>query len=603
MSLSQISYPKFQAVGPNGPLSGYLVYTYVTGTTTLSSTWLALAGGDGNLNANPIVLDSNGEAVVFLDQSINYKFVIKHPTTLATHETIDPVIPISNPSSGQLDLFGNLNIKNYSIVDNALVPYFTFTTTASAVNSILVRNAATGSGPTLTAQGSDTNIDITLRGKGTGLPLFPDGAKIGGVALSGTAAAGKVWVASSSTAAAWDYVTRIGGVTISGTPSSGMVPVASSSSAAAWATPITTIISGITVNEGASTGYVLTATSSSAATFQIRPDELGPNLVTNGRFRISQLATSWSAVTTADVHLADRWLYIGAATSKADISVVARTGGLSAWLQVVTYASGSFPGTVVIAQVIPVNSTGTLLGKYLTVSFDISSPDDYQGTVSVKATCAGTADTSANYLAALNPTAAENATASGAPAGSLARYWGTSSSAITYTGSGIWLTISIPPAATAKTVQISNIQVQLSNTSRAAGGHTVPVYQDVPYSDELNECKRFYQKSFLIATAPAQNAGATTGEVIFLATAAGAAQDNSPMVQFPVEMKSTPTLTLYNPSAASAQVRDESAAVNCTAAGTYNSTTRGFLVYCTGNAATAVNNLLGFHYVADSRLP
>jgi hypothetical protein len=43
-----------------------------------------------------------------------------------------------------------------------------FTTTASAVNEITVTNAATGNAPELSATGGDTNIDLKLKGKGTG---------------------------------------------------------------------------------------------------------------------------------------------------------------------------------------------------------------------------------------------------------------------------------------------------------------------------------------------------------------------------------------------------------------------------------------------------
>jgi hypothetical protein len=46
---------------------------------------------------------------------------------------------------------------------------FIFTTTASAVNEITFANAATGGSPTFTASGGDTNIDINLVAKGTGV--------------------------------------------------------------------------------------------------------------------------------------------------------------------------------------------------------------------------------------------------------------------------------------------------------------------------------------------------------------------------------------------------------------------------------------------------
>lgn len=60
-----------------------------------------------------------------------------------------------NPSSIQInDANGNEVIKT--------------ATTASAVNEITVTNAATGNGPTISATGDDTNIDINLTPKGTG---------------------------------------------------------------------------------------------------------------------------------------------------------------------------------------------------------------------------------------------------------------------------------------------------------------------------------------------------------------------------------------------------------------------------------------------------
>jgi hypothetical protein len=45
---------------------------------------------------------------------------------------------------------------------------FKITATGSAVNEFTVANAATGAGPTLSATGGDTNIDINITPKGTG---------------------------------------------------------------------------------------------------------------------------------------------------------------------------------------------------------------------------------------------------------------------------------------------------------------------------------------------------------------------------------------------------------------------------------------------------
>ena len=45
------------------PLSGGKVYTYAAGTTTPQTTWSDAAGTVAN--ANPVILDSRGEASIF----------------------------------------------------------------------------------------------------------------------------------------------------------------------------------------------------------------------------------------------------------------------------------------------------------------------------------------------------------------------------------------------------------------------------------------------------------------------------------------------------------------------------------------------------------
>lgn len=70
------------------PLSGGQLFTYVAGTTTPASTFTDESGATPN--ANPVVLDSEGRADVWLSASTNYKFILKDADDV-TIWTVDDV--------------------------------------------------------------------------------------------------------------------------------------------------------------------------------------------------------------------------------------------------------------------------------------------------------------------------------------------------------------------------------------------------------------------------------------------------------------------------------------------------------------------------------
>lgn len=73
-------------------------------------------------------------------------------------------------------LGGMLDVNGFALGDGTL-ELLKFVETGAAVNEVTITNAATGSGPTVSATGDDTDIDLNLAGKGTGVP------KIGGAAI------------------------------------------------------------------------------------------------------------------------------------------------------------------------------------------------------------------------------------------------------------------------------------------------------------------------------------------------------------------------------------------------------------------------------------
>lgn len=92
-----LSPPKFRAFDANGdPLNAGQVSTYIAGTTTPLASYPtyadALAGT--NANANPVVLDANGEAAIFLTNRL-YKIVVASSVASGsvTQYTVDSVGP------------------------------------------------------------------------------------------------------------------------------------------------------------------------------------------------------------------------------------------------------------------------------------------------------------------------------------------------------------------------------------------------------------------------------------------------------------------------------------------------------------------------------
>ncbi len=93
-------YPKYKAWKANGvsPAVGYYLYTYESGGTTIPKATYSDAELQ-HAHTNPIVLDSNGEADIFLGPG-SYRFDLKTPLG-ALINTFDPVTD-SIPST---DLF------------------------------------------------------------------------------------------------------------------------------------------------------------------------------------------------------------------------------------------------------------------------------------------------------------------------------------------------------------------------------------------------------------------------------------------------------------------------------------------------------------------
>lgn len=116
---------------------------------------------------------------------------------------------------------------------------------------------------------------------------------------------------------------------------------------------------------------------------------------------------------------------------------------------------------------------------------------------------------------------------------------------------------------------------------------------------ELAACQRYYLKSYNQATAPA-TASNTVGNTGYSAIST-TSTNNRWNVRFPVNMRVTPTVTVYSTSSGtSAKIYNEQAAVDVDAATQYIGES-GFHLYTSSGTPTVGHQLLA-HYVASAEL-
>ena len=98
-SLSPNVKARFFITGTNRPLAGGLLYTYLVGTTTPAATY---SDNLGTPNTNPIVLDADGECDLYLDDSVNYRMILKNSAGVTQFDE-DRVSSINSAQLAALD--------------------------------------------------------------------------------------------------------------------------------------------------------------------------------------------------------------------------------------------------------------------------------------------------------------------------------------------------------------------------------------------------------------------------------------------------------------------------------------------------------------------
>ena len=140
--------PKLQFFGTDGlPLVGGKLYTYAAGTTTPIATYTD--NTQASLNTNPIILDSAGQANVWLADSITYKYTLTDADNVPLF-TVDYVsVPVTANSFASPPAIGS-GVPNEGTFTNLnVVDLLTLESTGAAILNV----GTTGERPAVAEEG------------------------------------------------------------------------------------------------------------------------------------------------------------------------------------------------------------------------------------------------------------------------------------------------------------------------------------------------------------------------------------------------------------------------------------------------------------------
>lgn len=324
------------------------------------------------------------------------------------------------------------------------------------------------------------------------------------------------------------------------------------------------------------------------------------NACPNGDFDIWQRgaggAASIAVASGTTAYTVDRWYIVTGTAQNHTISQQAGLTSQSRWSCRVQRDSGQTGAVGALAFGCPLDldEVIALRGRRFTLSATISTGADWSptsgqltmgfnigtGAAAAKRSSGGgfTADT---QVAATNLTIAAGTAA--------ARYSVTGSGTVSTSATQGEVYFVWTPVGTASTndwFQVDEVQLEV--------GPAVTFFDRRPIAVQMTECQRHYQKSFPYATAPAQSGGVTGGTNVYLGT--GQSGTNGTTIVLPVVMRTTPSVTTYNPSAGNANVRDTTNSADRTiTVGTLSDHTIPF-TFASGVAAST--NVV--HWAADA---
>jgi hypothetical protein len=329
-------------------------------------------------------------------------------------------------------------------------------------------------------------------------------------------------------------------------------------------------------------------TQSNAATTYVPQSNYfvaGKNKVINGDFKIWQRGAG--AFTSSNVYTADRW--VPGANQPFSISRQNFTPGTAPvagyegqhFLRIALTASSS----TYFVLIQKIEDIRTFAGQTVTLSYWAKADANVTNTASYeRSTNSATLDSSYAASNVIGTTWQRYTATFNVP---------TISGATVTSDSFFGIKPILIQDGLAHTIDIWGVQVEAGSTATPFQTATGTL------QGELAACQRYFYKTYNLETAPG-TASTTTGSIAVAQVSSGA-NANWISCRFPVAMRTTPTVTLYNPeTGTTGQVRNLSSSQNVPASESYSGS-MGFNIYITG-ASGGVGYVIVAHATASAEI-
>ena len=372
---------------------------------------------------------------------------------------------------------------------------------------------------------------------------------------------------------------------------------------------------------GASSDAISVNATDGTCTAKITNNLSNRNLIINGAMRINQRN---SASTTSDsaTYYLDRWSTQSAALDQASIGVSQVTDAPDGFSHSMKFTVNT-PETAIAADEYA-SIYQKMEGQDLQqLKYGISGATDVTMSFWVKSSITGTFS-----YTVYRSESAQNRIVNKTYTINSADTWerktitiaGDTSNAITDDTSARWWNVWHLGAGSDWTSVTSSTWANYSNTNWAGGqatnavlttngatwaitgvqlevGDVATEFEHRSFGDELARCQRYYQKSYEYGTA----VGTATSTGAVMHSLSGSQTYASPgSVKFPVQMRTTPTMTIYGTTGTAGKITADSTDANGTAFG--HSETGSMFTRSNDTAGTGANVFIRCHYTAVAEL-